>query len=52
MDKVRLEVHGDETCYPPYIKQIFEIANHPNLYVCWNSNMQDLDETGTIEKKL
>jgi len=22
----------------------------PNLYVCWNSNMTDLDETGSIEK--
>jgi len=48
--KVRLEVHGCETCYPPYIKQMVDIANHSNLYVCWNSNMQDIDETGSIEK--
>ena len=48
--KVRLEVHGRQTCYPPYIKQMVDIADHPNLYVCWNSNMQDIDETGSIEK--
>ncbi|MCD6221615.1 hypothetical protein J7K25_05610 [bacterium] len=50
--KVRLEVHGYETCYPPYIKQMVNIANYSNLYVCWNSNMQDIDETGLTEKTL
>lgn len=48
--KIRLEVHGKETCHPPYIKQMVDIADHPNLYVCWNSNMADVDETGSIEK--
>jgi len=48
--KIRLEVHGYETSYPPYIKQMVDIADHPNLYVCWNSNMTDIDETGSIEK--
>ncbi len=48
--KIRLEVHGPGTCHPPYIKQMVDIADHPNLYVCWNSNMSDLDETGSIEK--
>lgn len=48
--KVRLEVHGRETCHPPYIKQMVDIADHPNLYVCWNSNMEDIDETGSIKK--
>jgi len=48
--KIRLEVHGPETSHPPYIKQMIDIANHQNLYICWNSNMTDIDETGSIEK--
>ncbi|HOL23000.1 MAG TPA: sugar phosphate isomerase/epimerase, partial [bacterium] len=48
--KVRLEVHGAGTCHPPYIKQMVDIADHPNLYVCWNSNIADLDENGSIKK--
>jgi len=48
--KIRLEVHGAETCHPPYIKQMIDIADHPNLYACWNSNMADIDERGSIEK--
>ncbi|MCM8772317.1 MAG: sugar phosphate isomerase/epimerase [Candidatus Omnitrophica bacterium] len=48
--KIRLEVHGKETSNPIYIRQMIDIADHPNLYVCWNSNMTDLDENGSIEK--
>lgn len=48
--KIRLEVHGKNTSHPPNIKQMVDIADHPNLYVCWNSNMTDIDETGSIEK--
>lgn len=48
--KIRLEVHGSGTWHPPYIKQMIDIADHPNLYVCWNSNIADLDETGSIKK--
>ncbi|OIN98144.1 xylose isomerase [Candidatus Desantisbacteria bacterium CG1_02_38_46] len=48
--KIRLEVHGTGTWHPPYIKKMVDIANHPNLYVCWNSNMTDLDESGSIDK--
>lgn len=47
--KVRLEVHGYETSHPPYIKKMVDIANHPNLFVCWNSNMTDIDKNGSIE---
>lgn len=42
--KIRLEIHGQETSNPVYIKQMIDIADSPNLYVCWNSNMTDLDE--------
>ncbi|MCM8818939.1 MAG: sugar phosphate isomerase/epimerase, partial [Candidatus Omnitrophica bacterium] len=48
--KIRLEVHGKETSKPEYIKQMIDVADHPNLYVCWNSNISDIDETGSIEK--
>lgn len=43
--QIRLEVHG--RCSPlPIIKQIMDIATHPNVGVCWNTNPQDLDEPG------
>lgn len=40
--KIRLEVHGDETQELPNIKAIMDVANNPNVYVCWNCNDQDL----------
>ncbi len=48
--EIRLEVHGKDTCHPPYIKQMIDIADHDNVYVCWNSNPADLDENGSIDK--
>lgn len=39
---IRLEVHGNETQELPNIKAIMDVANHPNVKVCWNSNDQDL----------
>lgn len=48
--KIRLEVHGRETCHVPYIKQMMDICEHQNVYVCWNSNPTDVDETGSIKK--
>jgi len=47
--KIRVEVHGHGTCDPKAVKKMIDIADHPNVYVCWNSNMQDLDETGSID---
>lgn len=36
--QVRLEVHG--TCLElPVIRQIIDIADHPNVAVCWNCNL-------------
>ena len=40
--KIRLEVHGNETQELPNIKAIMDVANHPNVYVCWNCNDEDL----------
>jgi hypothetical protein len=30
----------------PVIRDIFAVANHPNVYVCWNSNDEDLKGDG------
>lgn len=43
--EIRLEVHG-ECQRLPIIKQIMDIADHPNVAVCWNSNPEDLLDGG------
>jgi sugar phosphate isomerase/epimerase len=44
--QLRLEVHGNETSFPPHIRTIMDIADHPNVGVCWNSNDTDLSGEG------
>lgn len=39
---IRLEVHGRGISDLPRIRTIMEIADHPNVGVCWNSNTVDL----------
>ena len=36
--QIRMEVHGRVTCEIPNMKKIVDAADHPNFYVCWNSN--------------
>jgi sugar phosphate isomerase/epimerase len=43
--QIRLEVHG-ECAQLPTIKSIMDIASHPNVAVCWNSNNEDLEGKG------
>ena len=43
--QIRLEVHGG-AAHLPTIKQIMDVADHPNVAVCWNSNRTDLDPPG------
>ncbi len=43
---IRLEVHGSGTSHPPYIKAMLDVANHPSVGACWNSNQSDLDGEG------
>jgi sugar phosphate isomerase/epimerase len=43
--QIRLEVHG-QCCAPPTIKQIMDVADNPNVAVCWNSNPADLAGKG------
>ena len=42
--QIRLEVHGRETSHPPHIRTIMEIADHENVYVCWNSNPGEVED--------
>src|SRR3954470_20650944 len=43
--QVRLEVHGQ--CAPlPIIAAIMQVADHPSVAVCWNSNPQDFQGEG------
>ncbi len=43
---IRLEVHGAGTAFPPHIKTILDVANHPGVGACWNCNASDLDGEG------
>lgn len=47
--EIRLEVHGRKSSHVPFVKQMLDVADHPNVYACWNSNMTDLADDGTIE---
>lgn len=46
--EIRLEVHGGTTQLVPNIAKIMEYGDHPNLYVCWNSNPTDVGPDGSI----
>ena len=46
--KIRLEVHGNETQELPNIKAIMDVADNKNVYVCWNSNPEDLIGDGLV----
>ncbi len=40
--EIRVEVHGDVTQLLPNFAKIIRHADHPNVYVCWNSNPTDV----------
>ena len=44
--KIRLEAHGTGTSLIPRIATIIQVADQPNVGVCWNSNQTDLDGAG------
>jgi len=44
--QIRVEVHGPGTSDLPVMKAIFDVADHPNVGVCWNSNSEDLKGDG------
>lgn len=43
--QVRLEVHGSCSRLP-IMKEIMDVADHPSVAVCWNSNATDLEGEG------
>lgn len=44
--QIRVEVHGKVTSELPVIRDIFKVATHSNVAVCWNSNAEDLTGKG------
>jgi sugar phosphate isomerase/epimerase len=44
--QIRVEVHGRGTSELPVMKAIFDVADHPNATICWNSNGTDLQGQG------
>lgn len=45
--KIQLEVHGRDTARLPRIRKILDYSdNHPAVWVCWNSNQDDLLDGG------
>lgn len=44
--EIRVEAHGRGTSELPVMKAIFEVADHPNVGVCWNSNGVDTEGAG------
>jgi sugar phosphate isomerase/epimerase len=47
--EIRVEVHGGTTQLLPNYAKIIKYADHPNVYVCWNSNPTDVKD-GTIKE--
>ena len=46
--QIRVEVHGRETQKPQHMRTIMDHADHPNAYVCWNSNLGEVVD-GSIQ---
>lgn len=40
--EIRVEVHGAVTSLVPDLAKIMGYADHPNVFVCWNSNPSDV----------
>jgi sugar phosphate isomerase/epimerase len=47
--EIRVEVHGPVTQEVPNLAKIIAYADHPNVYVCWNSNATDVKD-GSIKE--
>ena len=43
---IRVEVHGTGSSELPVMKAIMDVADHPNVGVCWNCNGEDLSGQG------
>lgn len=47
--EIWLEVHGRESNVPSRVRRMMEVADHPMVGVCWNSNLEDV-ENGSVAK--
>jgi len=47
--EIRVEVHGAVTSELPNLAKIIAYADHPNVFVCWNSNPSDVVD-GSIKE--
>lgn len=47
--EIRVEVHGETTQLLPNLAKIIRYADHPNVFVCWNSNLSDVVD-GSIKE--
>ena len=46
---IRLEMHGTVGDAVD-MRRVIDVANHPNVWLCWNSNARfDVDETGSVK---
>lgn len=46
--EIWVEVHGLESCIPRRMRKMMEIADHPMVGICWNSNPEDV-EAGSVK---
>jgi sugar phosphate isomerase/epimerase len=44
--QIRVEAHGSGTSALPVMKAIFDVADHPNVRICWNCNKIDTEGEG------
>jgi sugar phosphate isomerase/epimerase len=47
--EIWVEVHGNGTSHPPYIKTIMEHCGHPKVGLTWNSNATDVKDGSVAE---
>jgi sugar phosphate isomerase/epimerase len=47
--EIWLEVHGQGTYHPPYIRKILDVCAHPSVGACWNSNDGDIKD-GSVKE--
>ncbi len=47
--EIRVEVHGAVTSEVPNLARIIKYADHPNVYVCWNSNPGEVKDGSIAE---
>ncbi len=47
--QIRVEVHGRGTQKPSHMRTIMDHADHPNAYICWNSNFGEVNN-GSIRE--